>query len=97
MRAAAQNTVEILLTRRKNASDFPGSAFLRKSIVETEASEVSAELTEDIAAASIATISSPFRTCGTAVNMKMGKMKSLALMPLPGRISGIEMASGNFW
>jgi hypothetical protein len=62
-----------LLNRRKKPSDFAGKSFLAKSIVETEASEVRAELTEDIAAARMATMSSPFKMCGTAVNMKIGK------------------------
>ena len=47
-------------------------------MVETEASEVSAELTEDIAAERIATIKNPFNTCGASVIMKIGKMKSWA-------------------
>src|SRR5580658_7215022 len=74
MSTAPHATVEILLKRRKKSSDLPGSHFLAKSIVETEASEVRAELTEDMAAARIATMSRPFKTCGTPVNMKMGKM-----------------------
>ena len=61
---------------------------LTKSIVETEASAVSAELTEDMAADKIATIKNPLSKCGTSVIMKIGKMKSLALMPEPGRGSG---------
>src|SRR5580698_3263345 len=85
---APHSTVETLLKRRKKPSDLSGNSFLAKSIVETEASEVKAELTEDMAAARIATMSSPFKMCGTAVNMKMGKMKSSALIPLPGRTSG---------
>ena len=70
--APAQAIVEILLKRRKKASDRPGNIFLTKSIVETEASEVSAELTEDIAAARMATISKPFNRCGAPVSMKIG-------------------------
>src|ERR1700734_197300 len=62
-------TVETLLKRRKNSSDLPGSIFLAKSIVETDANEVMAELTEDIAAARMATMSRPFKICGAAVNM----------------------------
>ena len=54
--------------------------------------EVSAELTDDIAADRIATIRQPFSQCGTSVSMKMGKMKSLAL--ISRRVSGSGMASG---
>ena len=60
----------------------------RKSIVDTEAKDVRAELTEDIAAARIATIKKPFNRCGTSVIIKIGKMKSFALIPEPGRGSG---------
>ncbi|HTA31508.1 MAG TPA: hypothetical protein VK731_13535, partial [Candidatus Cybelea sp.] len=60
MSTAPQSTVEILLNRRKKTSDFSGKSFLAKSIVETEASEVRAELTEDMAAARMATMSRPF-------------------------------------
>ena len=49
-----------------------------KSIVETDASEVRAELTEDMAAASMATIRKPFNRCGASVIMKIGKTKSFA-------------------
>ena len=55
-------------------------------MVETEAREVIAELIEDIAAERIATMRKPFKMCGTSVIMKMGKIKSLDLMP--GRASG---------
>src|SRR5262245_12922419 len=54
--ARAHNTVEILLNRRKNDSLRSGEMRWKKSIVETEPSEVSAELTDDIAAESIATM-----------------------------------------
>ena len=70
--APAQAMVEILLKRRKKDSDRSGNIFLTKSIVETEASEVSAELTEDIAAARMATMSKPFNRCGAPVSMKIG-------------------------
>src|ERR1051325_2597132 len=86
IKAIAQATVDILLKRKKNASLRCGSRCFTKSIVETEASDVRAELTEDIAAERMATIRKPFRMCGTSVIMKMGKTKSLALMP--GRDSG---------
>jgi hypothetical protein len=58
----AQSTVEALLNRKKNASSRSRDSGFTKSIVDTEASEVSAELTEDIAADRIATIKNPFRT-----------------------------------
>ena len=83
---AAQKTVEYLLKRRKYSSSRPFTIWRTKSIVETEASAVIAELIEDIAAERIATMRKPFRRCGTSVIMKMGKMKSLDLMP--GRASG---------
>ena len=70
--AAAQATVEILLKRRKKDSLRCGRKCLTKSIVETEARDVRAELTEDIAAERMATIRKPFRICGTSVIMKMG-------------------------
>jgi hypothetical protein len=63
-----------------------------KSIVETDASEVMAELMDDIAAARIATMRKPFRRCGTSVSMKIGKMKSFDLMP--GRASGSGIWNG---
>src|SRR6186997_2106386 len=47
IKAAAQKMVEILLKLRKYASDFRGNIFFTKSMVETDASDVSAELTED--------------------------------------------------
>src|SRR6185503_2381302 len=50
IRAAAQKTVELRLKRRKNSSSRPGRKRFTKSIVETEASAVSAELMLDIAA-----------------------------------------------
>src|SRR5882724_1718665 len=55
----AQPMVEALLKRRKNASLRPGDRGLRKSIVETDASAVMAELMEDMAAARIATMRKP--------------------------------------
>src|ERR1051325_6343103 len=91
MSSAAQTTVEPLLNRRKNSSLRFRAKCFTKSIVETDASEVSAELTDDIAAERIATIRNPFSQCGTAVSMKMGKMKSLRLIPEPGFASGREM------
>ena len=66
-------------------------------MVETEAREVSAELTEDMAADRMATIRKPFSRCGTSVIMKMGKMKSLAVMPEPGRVSGRGIWKGWPW
>jgi len=60
IKAAAQKTVEYLLKRRKKISLRPGRRCLTKSIVETEAREVRAELTEDMAAERIATIRNPF-------------------------------------
>src|SRR5205814_2631895 len=98
-RFAAQKTVDHLLKRRKNSSDREGARSLRapsrgftKSIVETDASEVNAELTDDMAAERIATMRKPLSQCGTSVSMKIGKTKSFALMP--GRVSGIAMPSG---
>src|SRR6266571_7104830 len=87
--AAPQITVEYLLKRKKKSSPrlLPARG-LTKSIVETEASDVRAELTEDIAAERMATIRNPFSQWGTAVSMKIGKMKSYALMPAPGLVSG---------
>ena len=60
IRAAAQATVETLLKRKKNDSLRCGNTCLTKSMVETDASEVRAELTEDMAADKIATIKKPF-------------------------------------
>src|SRR5262249_4817666 len=97
MRITAQNMVELLLKRRKKRSLRLGQRCFMKSIVETEANEVSAELTEDIAAARIATIRNPFRTCGTSVIIKIGNTKSLALIPDPGRGSGRGIWNGWFW
>src|SRR6266702_4914735 len=75
--AAPQITVEYLLKRKKYSSLRPWPARgLTKSMVETEASDVRAELTEDIAAERMATIRNPFSQWGTAVSMKIGKMKS---------------------
>src|SRR5207302_1236726 len=95
--ATAHTTVESLLNRKKNASLLCGRACLTKSIVDTEASDVSAELTDDIAADKIATIKNPFSKCGTSVTINMGKMKSLALMPEPGRGSGKAIWKGCPW
>src|SRR5512135_2515376 len=97
MSAAAHPTVEYLLKRKKKPSLRFGSACFTKSIVETDASEVSAELTEDIAADKMATMRNPRRTCGTSVIMKMGKMKSFALIPEPGRGSGKAIWNGCAW
>src|SRR3974390_3209563 len=97
MSKPAQATVESLLKRRKNSSLRCGSACLTTSMVETEAREVRAELTEDMAAERMATIRKPFSTCGTSVIMKMGKMKSLAVMPEPGRVSGNGIWKGCPW
>ena len=83
---AAQNTVEILLNRRKYSSSRPFTICFTKSIVETDANDVIAELIDDIAADKIATIKNPFKMCGTSVIIKIGKMKSLDL--IPGRASG---------
>ena len=83
IKAMAQNTVEILLKRRKNSSLFFGIKCLTKSIVETDASDVSAELTDDIAADKIATIRNPRKRCGTSVIMKIGNTKSFDVMPEP--------------
>src|SRR6186713_2171335 len=47
---AAQNTVEYLLKRRKYFSSRPFAICFTKSIVETEARDVIAELIDDIAA-----------------------------------------------
>src|SRR5689334_24167692 len=58
---AAQNTVEYLLKRRKYSSLRSFTICFTKSIVDTEASAVIAELIEDIAADRIATIRKPFR------------------------------------
>src|SRR5688572_20040518 len=77
----AQNTVEYLLKRRKYSSSRRLAIGFTKSIVETEASDVMAELIDDIAAERIATMRKPFKMCGTSVTMKMGKMKSFDLMP----------------
>src|SRR5687768_17608605 len=58
--APAQNTVESLLKRRKNASSRARFIkFFIMSIVDTDASAVIAELTLDIAAERIATIKNP--------------------------------------
>ena len=46
--------------RKKKVSLRPGRRCLTKSIVETEAREVRAELTEDMAAERMATIRNPF-------------------------------------
>src|SRR5262245_36591727 len=73
---AAQATVEVLLNARKKDSVRPCNTGLTKSIVETEANEVRAELTEDIAAARIATMRKPLSRCGASVSMKIGKIKS---------------------
>src|SRR5216117_1517170 len=59
MSAPAHTTVEVLLNCRKKASLRRGIACLTKSIVETDASEVRAELTEDMSADRIATIRKP--------------------------------------
>ena len=66
-------------------------------MVETEARDVSAELTDDIAADRMATIRNPFSRCGTSVIMKMGNMKSLAVIPEPGRVSGRGILKGWPW
>src|SRR5882672_4354037 len=94
IRAPAQTTVETLLKRKKNASLRRGNACLTKSMVDTEAKDVSAELTEDIAADKMATIKNPFKTWGTFVRMKIGKTKSLAVMREPGRVSGSGIRKG---
>src|SRR3954469_12105262 len=73
MSAPAQKMVERLLKRRKNSSSRARlRRFFITSIVETEARAVIAELTLDIAAERIATMRKPFKTCGTAVTMKIG-------------------------
>src|SRR5882724_3521777 len=92
--ATAQTTVEILLKRRKKASVRCGSRCFTKSMVETDAREVRAELTEDIAAERMATIRNPFRMCGTSVIIKMGNTKSFAFMPEPARGSGSGIWNG---
>src|SRR3954454_20999704 len=97
MRATAQTIVESLLNRRKKDSLRCGRKCLTKSMVETEAKDVRAELTEDMAAERMATIRNPFSTCGTSVIMKMGKIKSLALMPEPGLGSGSGIWNGCPW
>src|SRR5207245_11676227 len=86
--APAHATVEILLNRRKKLSLFLDNICLIKSIVETDESEVSAELTDDIAAERTATIRNPRSTCGASVIIKIGKTKSLALIPDPDLGSG---------
>ena len=67
------------------------------AIVETDANEVRAELTEDIAAERTATIRKPRSSTGTSVIMKMGKIKSLAAMPEPGRTCGKGIFKGWCW
>src|SRR5213592_1557083 len=94
MRAPAQTTVESLLKRKKKASLRRGSRCFTKSIVDTEASDVRAELTEDMAAERIATIKKPFNRWGTSVIMKIGKMKSKARIPEPGLGSGSGIWNG---
>jgi len=89
--------VETLLKRRKKLSLRAGMTCLTKSMVETDARAVRAELTEDIAAERMATIRKPFSRCGTSVIMKMGKTKSLAVMPEPGRVSGRAIWIGWPW
>src|SRR5436190_22594233 len=63
--AAAQNTVEFRLKRKKNSSSLRGQSRFTKSIVETDDKAVKAELILDIAAESIATIRKPRNRCGT--------------------------------
>ena len=95
IKANPHTTVENLLIRKKKLSLRFGASGFTKSMVETDASEVRAELTEDIAADRIATIRKPFSKCGTSVTMNVGKMKSLALMP--GRGSGSGILNGWLW
>src|SRR5262249_48618148 len=86
---------EVLLKRRKKSSPRCRKTGLTKSIVDTEARDVSAELTEDIAAARMATIRNPRNQCGTSVSMKTGKMKSFAW--IPGRDCGNAICSECSW
>src|SRR5688572_12022068 len=69
---AAQKTVEYLLKRKKYSSSRCFMICFTKSMVETDASDVMAELIDDIAADRIATIRKPFRMWGTSVIMKIG-------------------------
>src|SRR5205823_640762 len=69
----AHTTVDALQKFRKNPSLRPTrESGLTKSIVETDASDVSAELTDDMDADKMATMRKPFSTCGTAVIMNIG-------------------------
>ena len=66
-----QNTVAQRLTRSPAASSFCFPAKPR-SIVETEANALSAELTDDIAAAKMPTNSNPLMPTGASASMKIG-------------------------
>ena len=66
-----------------------------KSITETEDNALSAELTEDIAAAKMPTNNSPFTPTGASVSMKIGKAKSVCF--LPNAFSGMSIAIGVCW
>ena len=67
---------------------------MTKSIVETEASEVRAELTEDIAADRMATMRKPFSRCGHFGHHEDGKDEVVGVDAEPGAVPGRGILKG---